>query len=275
MGRGYFILPGCAPTCVNLGLAAALHMGFADVALFGTDCGARAGGKAHADGTIYRDLGMWQDKDRARDHPIELEGNFGGLIRTDWVYDACRLMLAGAIGQHRVNAVNCSDGALIPGARPCVPESFDVAGPPVDFGEFMATLKRGLKHFAPGEILRDADLGALQEKCALLFLRLRRLASDLAARDADFAAVYEAINKLPAEFSDKYARTETIVSGTLQALPRIAMFYGFRISDKAARRRLYDRYIREFEAAVDRMDGRARTLFETLCCVVAQTQAAE
>ncbi len=273
LGSGYRILPGCAPTCVNLGLATALYMGFTRLALFGTDCGVRLGGKVHADGTIYRDIGMWQDKDRAREHPIELEGNFGGVVRTDWVYDACRLMLTGSIRAHRVNVVNCSDGALIPGARPCVPESFAVSGPPVDRREFVLALKRDLKNFAPGEILRDVDFAALEERCALLFGRLRRLASDLAAGEPDFAAAYEAINKLSAQFAGAYGATEAIVSGTLSALPRIAMFLGFRVADPAVRRRLYERYVREFRATVDGMEVRTRRLFATLTDIAAQTRA--
>ncbi len=273
LGPGYRILPGCAPTCVNLGLSAALYMGVTDLALFGTDCGIRLGGKVHADGTIYRDLGMWQDKDRAREHPIELEGNFGGTVRTDWVYDACRLMLTGSIRAHRVNVVNCSDGALIPGARPCVPESFSVARPPVDRREFLAALKRDLKTFAPGEMLGEVEFAVLQQKSALLFERLRRLASDLAVGEPDFAAAYEASNKLSMEFAGAYGATETIVSGTLSALPRIAMFFGFRVSDPAVRRRLYQRYVGEFSATIDAMECRTRALFATLSGIAAQAPA--
>ena len=275
LGTRYLILPGCAPTCVNLGLAAALYMGLTELALFGADCGIRVGGKIHAEGTIYRDLGMWQDRDRGREHPIELEGNFGGVIHTDWVYDACRLMLSGAIRAHRVNVVNCSDGALIPGARPCVPESFAVPGPPINRAEFMATLKRGLKPFAPGDILRDVEFGVLWRKCAGLFERLRRLATELAAGEPDFAASYEAINTLTGEFDDRFASTETIVSGTLAAVPRIALFFGCRVADPAARQKLYRRYVREFRAIIDGMEGRTRTLFETLAALAAEAQAAE
>ncbi len=269
LGRNYRILPGCAPTCVNLGFAAALYMGFTKFALFGADCGVRPGGKGHADGTIYRDLGLWQDKDRAREHPIELEGNFGGTVRTDWVYDACRLMLAGSIRAHRAGVVNCSDGALIPGARPCVPESFAVSGPPIDRREFKAALLRDLRAFASGEMLKGADFAALAERSVALFDRLRRLAAELAVAEPDFAAAYEAVNGSCAAFGDNYGATETIASGTLGALPRIAMFFGFRVADPVARQRLYERYVREFRATIDGMDLRTRALFATLGDLVA------
>jgi Glycosyltransferase Maf N-terminal domain/Protein of unknown function DUF115 len=276
LGNDHRILPGCAPTCVNLGFAAALYMGFVDLALFGADCGARLGGKAHAEGTIYRDLGMWQDKDRAREHPIELEGNFGGVVRTDWVYDACRLMLSASIRAHRVNVVNCSDGALIPPARPCVPDSFEVSGAPVDRTEFKASLRRDLKEFGPGEILRGVDFAALSEKCTLLFDRLRQLVADLDAGEADFAASYEAVHKLSIELDDTYGATEAIVTGTIAALPRIAMFFGFRIADPDARRRLYERYVREFRAVIEGMEVRTRQLFEALSALASEPrQAAE
>jgi len=264
IGRGYRILPGCAPTCVNLGFAAALYMGFTKLALFGADCGVRVGGKVHADGTIYRDLGLWQDKDRAREHPIELEGNFGGTVRTDWVYDACRLMLTGSIRAHRANVTNCSDGALIPGARPCVPESFAVPGPPVDRYEFKAALMRDLRPFAPGEMLDCTDFATLARSATQLFGRLRQLGVDLASAEPDFASAYEAANEVMTEIRDTYDATETIISGTLSALPRIAMFFGFRVADPKVRGTLYERYVREFRATIDAIDLRTQALFASL-----------
>ena len=227
----YSILSGASPTCVNVGMVAAAYLGFTNFTLFGTDCGIRPGGKIHAEGTIYRDLGLWQDKERAKSHPIEVEGNFGGVVRTDWVYDACRLMLASAIGRHRFNVVNCSDGALIPGARPCVPDAVEIAGPVIDHQSLARALEGGMRHFQPGEILSETDLGAVRHQADLLFERLGAVLDELDAGEADFAADYGRIKQLLAEIEGQYLNSDAMVSGTLNALPRIAMFYGFRVAD--------------------------------------------
>jgi hypothetical protein len=62
----------------------------------------------------------------------------------------------------------------------------------------------------------------------------------------------------------RYGRTESIISGTLVALPRIAMFFGFRVDDPALRKELFSLFIKEFRSTVQVMrDGTAK-LFERL-----------
>jgi hypothetical protein len=264
LGRNFRILPGVAPTCVNLGVAAASFMGIGNLVLFGTDCGVRPGGKRHAEGTVYRDVGSWRDIDRARGHAIEVEGNFGGVIATDWVYDACRLMLANVIGRHRFNVVNCSDGALIPGARPCVPDAFEVVGPAVDRPEFMRTLDRGLRRFEPGAMVAGVDFAALARATDLVLDRLDELLREIGEGEPDFGAAYARIAKFAADAEGRYSCCDSIISGTLNALPRIAMFYGFRIADPTVRRRLFGRFIGEARAIAAEMAARTRALWAEL-----------
>jgi hypothetical protein len=264
LGTRHSVLSGAAPTCVNAGMAAASFLGFTEFALFGTDCGLRPGGNIHAEGTIYRDLGMWQDKDRSKSHPIEVPGNFGGVIRTDWVYDACRLMLARAIGAYRCNVVNCSDGAVIPGARPCVPDALEICSPAIDRAALAAALDGGMPRFAPGEILRGTDLHAVADAADRMFARLDATLDGLAAGEPDFAAAHGRIRELVAELGGSSLESDAMISGTLTALPRIAMFYGFRLADPAARRALFDRYIAEFRIVAAEMAERTRALFSDL-----------
>jgi hypothetical protein len=252
LGRTYRPLPGVSPTCVNVGLAAATYMGCQKVILFGTDCGVRRGTARHAEGTIYRDVGIWQERDRAKRNAIEVEGNFGGVIETDWVYDACRRMLSQVVVQHPIEAINCSDGALIPGARSCTPEALDVKGPEVDRGAVMRALDVALRRFGPGEVLMGQDFVALAAEVGRLFADLdRRLVE--ARPEMDFAALYLRLKAFTAPGADQYSGCLSIVSGTLSALPRIAMFYGYRIVDRALRCSLYECCVEEMRAVVDTM----------------------
>jgi hypothetical protein len=261
LGRKHRFIPATSPTCVNMGMAMATALGFTDFVLFGTDCGVRPGGKRHAEGTIYRDLGVWQEKDRNSRHSLEIEGNFGGVVHTDWVYDASRLMLAGAIAHYRLNVRNCSDGALIPGATPCVPEALEVAKPPVDRAAFMGDLRRGVARFAPGELLAETDLGAVRAGARLLFRDLANVLDELAEGEPDFAACYQRITALVAGLGGRCLHASSIVDGALRALPRIGMFYGFRVADPAVRARLYRVFIAEFRAIVAEMAARTDGLF--------------
>jgi hypothetical protein len=267
LGGKYQEVPTTSPTCVNLGLCAAAFMGFTDLVLFGTDCGIRPGGRRHVDGTVYQEIGMLQQRERERSKSpsLELEGNFGGIVLTDWVYDACRIMLAGTIAQYRLNVVNCSDGAAIPGVRPCAPESFEIAGPAVDRAKFRSDLWRGMTHFAPGEIVREADLGAATGKMEEFFVRVGELVEELAAvEEPDFDVPFQRIEEFLKKIADQYGHTEAMVTGTLHALPRIAMFYGFRVAEGELRRMLYDLFMAEFRAIVEQMAKEIRLLFARL-----------
>jgi hypothetical protein len=267
LGKKYQILPGTAPTCVNLALVSAAYLGFTKFLLFGTDCGIRPGGDHHARDTIYRDVGIYRDKDKDRDinqrYPMEIEGNFGGVARTDWVYDACRVMLAEAIGVYHLDARNCSDGALIPGAVPCVPEAVEVTDPVVDRATLWSTLQRSLQRFQPGEILRELDLDELTRQSRQLFADLDDLLAKAGGGDPDFANVYRAVMDF-AKAEDRYGRTDAIISGTLQALPRIAMFFGFRVADPDVRRRFFEVFIKEFRAIAREMGEETEKLLTRL-----------
>jgi hypothetical protein len=265
LGGKYLEVPTTSPTCVNLGLCAAAFMGFTDFVLFGTDCGIRPGGRKHVDGTVYQEIGMLQERERSKKPSMELEGNFGGIVLTDWVYDASRIMLAGTIAHFRLNVVNCSDGAAIPGARPCAPESYEIAGPAVDRTKFLSDLRRGMTHFAPGEILREADLGAVEGKMEEFLARCGEIVDELAAaEEPDFDRPFRRIEEFLEKTDEQYGRTEAIVTGTLRALPRIAMFYGFRIAEGELRRTLYDLFVAEFRAIVEEMAKETRLLFAKL-----------
>jgi len=264
LGRKYRHIPGTAPTCVNMGLAMAAFMGFTEFALFGTDCGVRPGANRHAEGTIYRDIGVWQEKDRKSRPAIEVEGNFGGMVLTDWVYDVSRLMMAGAIAHYRFNVVNCSDGALIPGAMPCLPQSLEIAMPPIDRGAFVAELRRSLAHFAPGELLDGIDFAAIRTSAEALFRAVDGVLDELAAQEPDFAVAYERVGALVDGFGDRYAQTNAIVDGALRALPRIGMFYGFRVDDPAARAGLYRVFLDAFRSIVAEMAERTEALLRSL-----------
>jgi hypothetical protein len=55
-----------------------------------------------------------------------------------------------------------------------------------------------------------------------------------------------------------------MVSGSLQGLPRIAMYYGYRIDNSAKRHRFFELFMAEFRAIVASMAQEIYTLFDEL-----------
>ena len=266
---------GAAPTCVNTAMATGVALGFNEFVLFGADCGTRPGMPDHAEGTIYRDIEKWQQylAERAR-YPLEVEGNFGGIAVTNWVYDASRRMLAELIAAYRVNVVNCSDGALIPGATPRVPEALEIDGPVIEHRRVLAELTRGMERFGPSEILRGRRLEELRDRARTMYGDLRRLLGRFPAEAADFAGAYEAMHQFVRKAGDDYGRLESIPDGTLNALPRIAMFYGCRAADEGLRRRLFATFRDGTEQAFALMERETDVLLERLARVAAAPAAA-
>jgi hypothetical protein len=255
------VLPGAAPTCVNSAMTAATALGFTEIALFGTDCGKRVDAPDHASDTVYGAGGIVKARDK---FPLEVEGNFGGVAKTDWVYDACRRMLGEVIRVFGVSPINASDGALIPGARPVVPDAVEIKTPPVDRSALLAELQRALIAFGPAEILRTRDFALMIEDIKALNRELREILRGFNPEDADFAGVYSAIRDFLDEAPRKFHQADSMSNGTLFALPRIGMFYGYRVEAGELRRTLFDTFMRETREIIDQMEKETLELFERL-----------
>jgi len=264
LGRKHSPLYATSPTCANLALTAAGFMGFTEFALFGTDCGTRPGGARHAQGTVYTDVDNFAVHDRPRSHVMEVEGNFGGVVHTDNIYDSCRVMLTDTIRYLGLRVRNCSDGARIERANPCVPDALEITTPTVDHARLLESLEATMERYAPGQILEEADLDLVRKNTDKLFEDLDNLLVEFGEGEPDFAAAYDRMMKFVNEAGDRYGYTESIISGSLQALPRIAMFYGFRIAEADDRKKLFDLFITEFRDILAFMAENITALFDGL-----------
>jgi flagellin glycosyltransferase Maf-like protein/6-hydroxymethylpterin diphosphokinase MptE-like protein len=266
-------ISGAAPTCVNTAMSAATHLGFTDFLLFGTDCGSRPGMHDHAEGTIYRDVEKWRSNKAQRErYPLELEGNFGGIALTNWVYDASRRMLIDLIASYGLHVVNCSDGAMISGATPRVPEAVEVNGPVIDRRTVIAEIERSMVHYGPRQLVPAETLADLRDGSRAMFVALRSVLAEFDVDDADFPGVYNAIRKFLDAADGSYAHVDTIVDGSLNALARIAMFYGCR-TEGDRRCRLFSAFLDEIGKALVKMEVGTAELFDRLGRLLADKAA--
>jgi hypothetical protein len=274
LGPKFRTLQGAAPTCVNTAFASAIMLGFTEFVFFGTDCGFRPGGSHHASDTVYRDVGLYKESaDRRAKNPLEVEANFGGVALTDWVYDACRRMLGEAIQAYGLAPVNTSDGALIPGARPMVPEAVEVATAPVYRAAMIEALRHSMQRFAAHEILREHDFAGFIARSRSLYRALAEMLDGFDPEAADFGGVYKAVKDFLATAERDYAGADSMMNGTLFALPRIGMFYGYRVAEGELRRALFEIYLREMRAILAEMEHRTVALFERLATASVATAA--
>ncbi|SNZ12118.1 motility associated factor glycosyltransferase family protein [Hydrogenobacter hydrogenophilus] len=106
------------PTVVNGGLSLAIHMGFKEIYLFGTDMGYKDPKKHHARGNVALKEGTEFYKEKEVQE-YELEGNFGGKVYTNGLLLWARSMIQDLLKMTKgVKVYNTSDGAKIEGTIP-------------------------------------------------------------------------------------------------------------------------------------------------------------
>jgi len=246
-------LLAAVPTCVNTALSAASFLGFTEFLLFGADCGVRPGRFDHAEGTVYRDI--WKDRpDLVKKYPMEVEGNFGGIAMTNWVLDACKRILTIAIANFGLSVTNCSDGALIPGTTPKVPEAVEITSMPIDRQRLFAELKRTLVPFEPGELLASLDIAAIREMNRAMFAELAAVIDGFDPDAPDFVGVYASLVDFERAASEKYAAIHLIGEGTVLALARIGMYCGSRVADDDRRRELFHIFLEQLRQSFADME---------------------
>jgi hypothetical protein len=145
-----------------------------------------------------------------------------------------------------------------------VPESVELDTPPIDRARLAADLGRVLRHFAPAEIVAEADFPGLIAHTEAFYREIHGHLEGLDAEAADFAGIFAAIRGTLRRPPEAYGRVSAMCDGTLYALTRIGMFYGYRVADAALRRRIFQSYLREFRAILAEMERRTIDLFRHL-----------
>jgi len=145
-----------------------------------------------------------------------------------------------------------------------VPDAVEIETPAVDCTALLADLKRALVAFEPAEILRERDFAAMVEDTKDLYAELREILSGFKPEDADFAGVYSAVREFLGKAPETFRQADSMSNGTLSALPRIGMFFGYRVAAGEIRRALFDAFMRETRKVIDQMEKETLVLFERL-----------
>jgi len=110
------------PFVGNIGVHAPIQLGFKNLYLFGLDNGYKDKDHHHAKSSAY-----YNNEINAKiltelvcsDNERQCEGNFGGIVISNAMYDTSRYIIEGVLAINKdVHCANCSDGAKILGARP-------------------------------------------------------------------------------------------------------------------------------------------------------------
>ncbi|MBQ9273779.1 MAG: motility associated factor glycosyltransferase family protein [Succinivibrio sp.] len=165
------------PVVGNMGLAAALTLGFDNLFLFGMDLGRKQGTSAHhsrGSEFYYGHAGTTESIERyLKQFPYQnvRPGNFGGLCECSDIFVLALFTMAAALRERAgaINCHNCSDGVRIDGALPLHSEDIEVGPWPVlDKKTVRFTLERELTFeitLDEKELTRRCDHQSFSELC--------------------------------------------------------------------------------------------------------------
>ena len=140
--------PYATPLSANAAAAAAISLGFTTLLLFGVDCGTTKTGCRHATGTAYQVFEDMIKEEATLTMEMTVPASFGGTATTTPTLDWSRIKLGLLFTRSGVQALNCSDGAVIPGAVPQAATGLKTP-PPLDRPKVKAELRIDLLRSAP------------------------------------------------------------------------------------------------------------------------------
>lgn len=249
----YDYLQGVAPTVSNTATAAALFMGFRQIYLFGVDCGSRQAEVDHSERAPYTTMNLARPT-----FTMSIPGNFGGTVRTHWVFDLTRHMLGVAQRAFRARIYNCSDGARIQGTVPKVPQAVRLAGPVLDRAAVTAAIDDDMPFFdAPGAYFADFDLDGLLDACDEVERRVRAMLADMRAEDRDMAAVTSRVARTMRGMEPELKVSAIMCASTI-TLTKIAAFFVTRVPPGEAREEVFRAFLEEYARLVEDMLGMMR-----------------
>ena len=247
---------GAVPTVANTAMRAAMGMGFQTFYLFGIDCGAKSEEKKHSTLAVYNDSAQFKQFEDMMNLAYTTQGNFGGTVKSDWIFNFSRMMLEYLITNFRITVYNCSDGARIAGAVPKVAVGVTLNGPPLDRVLLKARLLEVLPTYQPAELLVAASFPTFYGELKRFHTDLLAMIDAAIAEDADFVAFWQRVSPFVEEAIADYARTPTVIKASLLSMPKIGMFFAHRIREPENRRTLFHAFLLEYrEIAIFMCDG--------------------
>lgn len=256
---------GVDPLVSNAGFSVGATLGFRQIFLVGTDCGARRKDEHHISGAY-----KFETEEEKRKHDEmwaqrfdrQVPGNFGGKVYSAWHLDLSRRMFELAQSQHKVDLYNCCDGARINGAKPKAPRSLRFEAT-VDAGRILANIEGQMASFEKGEYVKkiplDQALEALDEYTAWLRERLAK-----AAEGQSYYDFYRDICSLPNESIRRWHGARSFVGSSVESMIWVAAYFGDRIADADHRQSYYDYSMRQMAEYFDILFSQARDFLEGL-----------
>ena len=238
---------GAVPTVANPAVRTGMGMGFGRFYLFGIDCGAKSEDKKHSDLAIYNDSPRFKQFEDQMSMAYVTDGNFGGTVKADWIFNFSRQMLERFIWVFGLKVFNCSDGARIANTTPRLAASVTLPGGALDRPRIKAKVREVLTEYQPAQLLAEASFETLRAGAVRFRADLLATIDAAIAEDQDFVTFWGRLTPFIKQcLTNEYGKTPTVITSSLISMPKIGMFFVHRIREPEIRQRLYQGFLGEY-----------------------------
>lgn len=261
-GAGIQPVMGTGPFSANTAVAAATVLGFRRMYFFGCDCGSVDQDRHHAAETVYHTR---QGHASAHfDMPNPVPANFGGQAWSNPYFLWSRWVFESMIANAGIDAVNCSDGVAIAGARPLQPELLEMSGRALDKANVVARIKSRTRHFAPGTYLAEQDVAGAVEHVHAFAGEVRAFLDGQLPHLGDLAEFEAALVQFLEKSDAAYGGAVVPLRGSMRAMVPVAGYFLNRAGDDEMRTRLMTVFRDCFRAQVERMLDDQAGMFDAI-----------
>jgi hypothetical protein len=244
------------PTVANTGLRTALAMGFRTFYLFGIDCGTKYADKRHSDDSVYSHSKVLKKAEAIRELAYTFRGNFGGLVKSDWVFTFSRLMLVEVCRLYRPKVFNCSDGSEIEYTTPKVAASIKLPELPRHVVPIKRVLDELLRLWQPGEMVPGDKFAEIKQQVEVYRQDGLDMIDRALEQDKDFIQFWARLDEFLKASDDGYAQVPSLIKASLRSMPKIGMFFVHRVRGDETRATLFTSFLNEYRAIFEFMcDG--------------------
>ncbi len=261
-------LPASDPTVSNASFAITAITGFAEVYLFGVDCGYREGTSEqhHSKHSIYfTEDNPESTEDIVQRHDRTLPGNFGGTFRTQWTFDLTARGISEVKRWRRSMALyNCSDGARIEGAKPKAAEAINLSHLPDRHERVLRQVEQQMACYQPGELLRKLDREQLVAGCRVYSAAIVTAIAAARRKKGGFWEFHQELKAINKAHQEDCLAVIAIAGATVLNTMRAAAFCGIRIEDPRFRRKYFHHALDELHVFATTMFDQTAEFLETL-----------
>ena len=251
------------PTVTNCALRTALAMGFGTFYLFGVDCGTKDANRQHSRQSVYFHADLFKTEPLT-DMTYTFRGNFGGLVKSNWILMFTRMMIAEVGRVYQPTIFNCSNGAEIRHTTPKVAEAVKLPELSRRHQEIKAAIRNHLRFCGPKDLLATISFDQLKAEVESFRIAGLAVIEGAAADEKNFIGFWRHLDRFFKERTEEYAQIPSLIDCSLKSLPKIGMFLVHRLPDRAIRQEVYEVFLAEYRNIFMQMCDNVRDCLDGL-----------